>query len=218
MIFRFAFKMRQKIFRQPYLSWEYFEKKTKIQKMLQPAYQSALKSMSGGTFGKDCYISPTSRVYTSTISVGDNSFISGGCIIRGDLVIGSGSGIGANCHIAGPVKIGNDTMIANNVNIFGFNHGTSPQQLMRHQPCIAHGVVIGDDCWVGANVSIVDGTTIGDHSIVATGAVVTKDVPDWTVVAGVPAKIIKYRKKENELAQLVQTRNLKASALEQSVS
>lgn len=166
--------------------------------MIQPAYQSVLKSMSGATFGKDCYISPTSHVYTNTISVGDSSFISGGCIVRGHVVIGSGSGIGANCHIAGPVKIGSDTMIANNVHIFGFNHGTSPKEQMRLQPCVVNGVVIGDDCWIGANVSIVDGVTIGDHSIVAAGAVVTTNVPAWTVVAGVPAKIIRSRIEEKE--------------------
>jgi acetyltransferase-like isoleucine patch superfamily enzyme len=52
-------------------------------------------------------------------------------------------------------------------------------------------VTIGDDIWIGANAVILPGVTIGDHSVVAAGAVVTKDVPPHTLVAGVPAKIIK---------------------------
>ncbi|WP_173569903.1 acyltransferase [Acetobacter conturbans] len=149
--------------------------------------------MAGASFGEDCYVSPTSHVYTTRISLGDKSYISGGCIIRGTVEIGRNSGIGTNCHVAGPIRIGSDTMIANNVSIFGFNHGTKPTETMKSQPCFARGVVVGDDCWIGANVSIVDGVIIGDHSIVAAGAVVTTDVPPWSVVGGVPARIIKRR-------------------------
>ncbi len=63
---------------------------------------------------------------------------------------------------------------------------------------------IGNDVWIGANASILDGVTIGDGAIVAAGAVVTKDVPPYAVVGGVPAKIIKYRFNEEEIAFLQQ--------------
>ena len=63
---------------------------------------------------------------------------------------------------------------------------TAPEQGVSTQP-----VVIGDDVWIGANAVILPGVTIGRHCVVAAGAVVTKDVPDNTVVGGVPAKIIK---------------------------
>ena len=55
-------------------------------------------------------------------------------------------------------------------------------------------VYIGDDVWIGTNAMILDGVTIGSHAVIAAGAVVTKDVPEYAIVGGVPAKIIKYRK------------------------
>lgn len=58
---------------------------------------------------------------------------------------------------------------------------------------------IGNDVWIGLNATILDGVTIGDGAIVAAGAVVTKDVPPYAVVAGVPAKIIKYRFTESQI-------------------
>ena len=61
---------------------------------------------------------------------------------------------------------------------------------MREQPVTSRGIVLGADVWVGANAGITDGVTVGDHAVIAMGAVVTKDVPAWAVVAGVPARVI----------------------------
>ena len=65
---------------------------------------------------------------------------------------------------------------------------------------------IGNDVWIGLNATILDGVTIGDGAIVAAGAVVTKDVPPYAVVAGVPAKIIKYRFTESQIDFLLKFR------------
>lgn len=66
-----------------------------------------------------------------------------------------------------------------------------------------HNVVIGNDVWVGANVSIIGGTTIGDGAIIAAGAVVTKDVPPYAIVGGVPAQIIRYRYSGEQIENLL---------------
>ena len=63
-------------------------------------------------------------------------------------------------------------------------------------------VTIGNDCWIGERVSIVGGCSIGDGAVVLTGAVVTKDVPPYAVVGGVPAKILKYRYDEDTVKWL----------------
>lgn len=85
-------------------------------------------------------------------------------------------------------------MIAGGASIYGFNHGMEIDSIMGHQPCSVKGIVVGDNCWIGASVTIVDGVTVGANSIVAAGSVVTKDVPEWSIVGGVPAKLIRKRK------------------------
>ena len=65
-------------------------------------------------------------------------------------------------------------------------------------------IIIGNDVWLGANVIVVDGVKIGDGAIVAAGSVVTKDIPPYTIVGGVPAKIIKYRFEKEEIEKLLQ--------------
>jgi len=84
-------------------------------------------------------------------------------------------------------------MIANSVSVFGFNHGTEVGMPMTQQPCFSKGVDIGDDCWIGANATIVDGVSVGSHSIVAAGAVVTRSFPERSVIGGVPARLLKIR-------------------------
>lgn len=69
-----------------------------------------------------------------------------------------------------------------------------------------YNVSIGNDVWIGGNVSILDGVVVGDGAIIAAGAVVTKDVPPYAVVGGVPAKVIKYRFNEQEIQALLHER------------
>ena len=111
-----------------------------------------------------------------------------------EIEIGSNSGIGTNCRIAGPLSIGSDVMIAPNVSIYTRNHETENiYRPMRLQTAPLKKVSIGDDVWIGANAIILPGVNIGNGCIVGAGAVVTKDVPDFSVVGGNPAKIIKTR-------------------------
>ena len=89
-----------------------------------------------------------------------------------------------------PVHIGDYVMIAPNTLITTVNHPEKPMGRRKHLG-IAKPVTIGNDVWIGANVTILPGVTIGNNVIVAAGAVVSKDVPDNVMVGGVPAKVIK---------------------------
>lgn len=108
--------------------------------------------------------------------------------------------IGPNCIIYPNVSIGAFTMLANNVSIIGGDHRYDKVGV----PIIFSGrdvikkTKIGKDCWIGANAIIICGVEIGDGSIVAAGAVVTKNVEPYSVYAGVPAKKIKDRFITNE--------------------
>ncbi len=89
-----------------------------------------------------------------------------------------------------PVTIGDYVMIGPNTLITTVNHPLSPAGRRRHLGQ-ARPVAIGRDVWIGGNCTILPGVTIGNNAVIAAGAVVTKDVPDNCVVAGVPARKIK---------------------------
>ena len=94
------------------------------------------------------------------------------------------------------VTMGNNVMIGPNTLISTVNHPLPPKGRRQHLSLIKP-VIIGNDVWIGGNVTILPGVTIGSNVVIAAGAVVTKDVPDNTLVGGVPAKFIKHL--ENDL-------------------
>jgi len=130
-----------------------------------------------------------------TFSLGDHSVVeSFSCINNavGDVVIGDHTRIGLHNTIIGPVTIGQHVNLAQGIVVTALNHNYSiPDQRIDQQGVTTAAVTIGNDCWIGANAVILPGVTIGEHSVVAAGAVVTKDVPSHSLVAGVPARIIK---------------------------
>jgi len=111
-----------------------------------------------------------------------------------DIEIGDYSGLGVNCRVSGPLKIGSDVMIGPDVMIFTQNHRNDRLDIpMRLQTDPKRQVVIEDDVWIAARVIVLPGVTIHKGAIVGAGAVVTKDVPEYAVVGGNPARVIKYR-------------------------
>ena len=110
----------------------------------------------------------------------------------GDVTIGDYTRIGIHNTIIGPVCIGNHVNLAQGITVTALNHNfEDASKRIDEQGISTKPVVIGDDVWIGANAVVLPGVTIGSHCVVAAGAVVTKDVPDHTLVGGVPAKLIK---------------------------
>ncbi len=91
------------------------------------------------------------------------------------------------------ITIGDNTMISPGVFIISDNHGIKKNQLMRLQDGVEEDIAIGSDVWIGAFAIILPGVHIGDGAVIGAGAVVTKDVPPYTIVAGNPAKKIGER-------------------------
>ncbi|MBL1214496.1 MAG: acyltransferase [Ignavibacteriae bacterium] len=139
-------------------------------------------------------------VFGNNVTIRKNTIIECTGVIReiGEgLIIGNNVGISQNAFIQvrGLVEIGSNIMFGPNVSIFSENHSfTNSDELLVDQPTIRKGVKIEDNVWIGANTTILDGVVIGHGSIVAAGSVVNKSVPKFSIVAGVPAKIIKTRK------------------------
>lgn len=132
-------------------------------------------------------------------SMGENVNIEHGAFFASgrDIEIGDNSGLGLNCRVTGPLKIGRDVMVGPDVMIFTQNHETIRLDIpMRLQTAPKKPVVIEDDVWIAARVIILPGVTVHKGAILGAGAVVSKDVPEYAVVGGVPAKVIKFRNSE----------------------
>lgn len=135
------------------------------------------------------------------------SYVSVGCFTRiectGSLShLGKGFICGDHCGLgttafygaAGGITLGSNVIVGNFVSFHSENHNFSDADVpIRLQGTSHKGIVIGDNCWIGAKATILDGVHIGSGCVVAAGAVVTKDFPDNVVIGGVPARIIKNR-------------------------
>lgn len=110
----------------------------------------------------------------------------------GNVHIGDRTRVGMSNVLIGPVQIGNDVMFAQNIVLSGLNHGYEDVSVVPHKQKVSTApIIIEDEVWLGANVVVVAGVTIGKHSVVAAGAVVTKSIPAYSVVVGNPAKVLK---------------------------
>lgn len=112
------------------------------------------------------------------------------------IAVGERSAIGASnfLHGGGGIVIGKDCLLGPGVTIISETHNfESPAVPIMTQGETPMPVEVGDDCWIGANASVLGGVTIGTGAIIGAGAVVTKDVPPGAIVAGVPAKLVRFR-------------------------
>ncbi|KAL1859812.1 hypothetical protein Daus18300_009402 [Diaporthe australafricana] len=128
-----------------------------------------------GKVGKGVYIEPPVNIdYGCNISVGDGFYSNFNLVIL-------------DC---GMVRIGNRVMFGPFVSIFAATHETGVQS-RRDGVEYAGNVVIGDDCWIGGNVTIMPGVTIGKGCTIGSGSIVTKSIPEFSVAIGNPAKVVK---------------------------
>jgi len=129
---------------------------------------------------------------------GQNVNIEQNALFSSKVALGNYSGIGINAKIYGDCEIGDYVMMGTELTIIPRNHKIDRLDI----PMMEQGfeeekkVTIGNDVWIGDKVIIMPGVHIGNGCVLAAGAVVTKDVPDYAIVGGVPAKVIKYRKEK----------------------
>ncbi len=132
---------------------------------------------------------------SKTFSIGYRTIIEDYAIINngmGDIIIGDRCAVTSRVKLVGPVTLGNLVTIGSGAQITGLTHNfedvTRP---IKDQGVLPNRTVVADDVWIGGNSVIIQGLKIGTHSIIASGSVVTRDVPPYSVVAGNPARVIK---------------------------
>lgn len=115
--------------------------------------------------------------------------------INGNISIGNNSSIGERSFLQDMAKItiGENVLMGIECMFFTSNHGTLRDELISKQPSVFKEIIIEDDVWIGSRAIILPGVRIKKGAVVGAGAIVTKDVPEYAIVGGSPAKIIKYR-------------------------
>lgn len=145
-------------------------------------------------FGDGCFVSGHASVDNDELRLGDRTYVAAGAYLTGSLRAGADCSINPYAVVRGDVRLGDGVRIGAHSSILGFNHTMDDPDLpVFRQPLTAEGIRVGDDVWVGSHVVILDGVTVGDHSVLAAGAVVTKDVPAGAIVGGNPAKLLRWR-------------------------
>ena len=143
---------------------------------MTPEYDEVLKERMGDNLGEN------SRIMAA---------LSGAARVK--LVVGNNVFINSNClaMARGGITIEDDVMLAANVQLLSNNHDEYNRNVLLCKP-----IHIKKGAWIGAGVSILPGVTIGEYAIIGAGAIVTKDVGDYEVAVGVPAKVVKTLDKE----------------------
>jgi maltose O-acetyltransferase len=107
--------------------------------------------------------------------------------------IGSNFYINCNCHLLGEINIGDNVLIGPQTVIWGRDHGIKKNALICNQEHLYAPINIGNDVWIGANVTILKGVTIGNGAVIGAGSVVVKDIPSNAIAVGNPARTIRER-------------------------
>jgi galactoside O-acetyltransferase len=156
-----------------------------------------LTSKFGISISPGCeFIGVDTMKFGSGVSIGTISFFASD---MGKISVGANTGFNRNVHInasvGGEISIGTDCLIGPNVVMRTAGHRFQNLEIpIRKQGHVIKDITINDNVWIGSNAVILGGVVIGKGAVIGAGAVVTKDVPPFAVVGGVPARILKYRK------------------------
>lgn len=136
----------------------------------------------GIVLGERCLVSRNTKIstgYTGYVKIGTHTIIGENCIVHGP----------------GGIEIGNDVLISDSVLLNAGSHlWSDPEKTILSQGITAKGIKIGSDVWLGTGVIVKDGLTIGQGCVVEAGTLVNSSLPDYSIVSGVPAKVIRSRK------------------------
>jgi acetyltransferase-like isoleucine patch superfamily enzyme len=175
-----------------FLTWD--RTPAEIESPAHRARQARLQDIAGAHFHPTAYVAAEAAIFTTHLVLGEQSWIAGHALVRGDVEFGAHTTVNPYAMISGKVRCGDGVRIASHVSIVGFNHGFDDPHVPIHtQKHESLGITIEDDVWIGANAVVLDGVRVGRGAVIAAGAVVSRDVPPMAIVAGVPAKVVRFR-------------------------
>ncbi|MDX6264373.1 MAG: hypothetical protein QOH84_6061, partial [Kribbellaceae bacterium] len=147
-----------------FLPWEYAEGDRSHQAERQRELTGSVE------LAADAYVAESAAVFCEVLRMGERSYIAAHAYVTGEILIGANSTINPFTTVRGKVVLGDGVRIGAHTSLLAFNHGTAPDQPIHRQPHTSVGITIGDDVWIGSNAVILDGVTVGAHSIIGAGA------------------------------------------------
>ncbi|MFB7883092.1 acyltransferase [Microbacterium sp. NPDC056057] len=177
-----------------YSPWDFWSEATPSEREAQLLLQqTVVAGRPDHELGEQCFLSELASIDNDSLRLGDRTYVAAGAYLTGDLRAGADCSINPYTVIRGRVTMGDGVRIGAHTSILGFNHSMESGTPVFRQPLTSKGIEIGDDVWIGSHVVILDGVSVGSHSVLAASAVVTKDVPAGAVVGGNPARFIRWR-------------------------
>ncbi|MVA76621.1 acyltransferase [Auraticoccus sp. F435] len=175
--------------------WSFWSSADEEARADQEALQRQLTAGPPGyRFGPRCFVSRLASVQNEVLELGPSSYVAAGAYLSGSLRTGRNCTLNPYTVVRGEVRLGDAVRIGAHTSLLAFNHTmTDPDVEVFRQPVTPKGITVGDDVWIGSHVVVLDGVTVGSRSVLAAGAVVTKDVPAGAVVGGNPARVLRWR-------------------------
>jgi acetyltransferase-like isoleucine patch superfamily enzyme len=197
-----ALRAQQKL-RMAFMPYLYFAAPPHVRgwaRAWQAELHQRLRELEAVELHPDCFVAEEAAVFAEPkrpVRVAEGASIAAHAFVHGPVTLAAHVSVNPHVTLDGGkrgIVIGEGTRIATRAALFAFDHGLDPALEVRAQPVRSRGIVIGRDVWIGAQATVTDGVTIADHAVVGAGAVVTRDVPEWAVVGGVPARVIGDRR------------------------
>lgn len=195
--------------RMAWMPWLYHRAKPAVRAWAEPwqrELHAALTEMEDVILDPTCFLAPSARIFAEpnrAVLIGARASVAAECFVHGPVVLDVDVSLNPRVVVDGGragVHIGPGTRVATGTHLFAFDHGMEPTVPIVEQPVRSRGITIGADVWIGAGVGVTDGVTIGSHAVVAMHAVVTRDVPEYAVVAGIPAVVVGDRRESSALS------------------
>lgn len=184
--------LRQRYEYSPWLFWEEAPPELREEQL---EYQRSLAATGVITIGQRCYVAPSAVLDPpESLVIGDRSFIAAHTQVMGEIIMGRDCSVNAYADVRGRVTLGDGVRIGAHASLLAFNHEMDPGSPIHTQPVTTEGIIIGADVWIGSHVVVLDGVTVGAHSVLGAGAIVTRDVAPWSIVGGNPARPIRDRR------------------------
>jgi acetyltransferase-like isoleucine patch superfamily enzyme len=192
---------KQRMAHMPHL---YFEAGPEIRAWAEPwqaELHARLRALEDVEVDPSAFVAPGARLFAEPhrpIRIGPRAAVAADAFLHGPVELGAEVSVNPFAVLDGGrrgITLGAGTRVASHACIYAFDHGLAPDAPVRAQPVRSLGVRVEQDVWIGAHAVITDGVTLGERCVVGAGAVVTRDVPAWAIVGGVPARVLGDRRR-----------------------